>query len=191
MRLTAPRIAPVADDALTPQQTEALAVLTEPWQGLNLFRTTVRSPGGLASLLPAGAYIRSASTLPAREREIVILRIGWLCRSGYEWTQHVFMGRQAGLSKEEVAAVKAGAYAGAWRPADQALIRACDELHADQFITSATWAALGEHFDEAQVMDVVFIAGHYVTVSMITNAFGVQLDEGQRLDPELYRAGGD
>lgn len=188
MRLTVPRIAPVADDALTPQQTKTLAALAEPWRGLNLFRTTVRSPGGLASLLPAGDYIRSVSTLPEREREIVILRIGWLCRSGYEWTQHVFTGRQAGLSREEVAAVKAGADAGAWSPADQALIRACDELHADQFITGATWAALGEHFDEAQVMDVVFIAGHYVTVSMITNAFGVQLDKGQRLDPELYRA---
>ena len=187
MRLTAPRLTPLSDEALTPEQTKALATLAEPWRGLNLFRTTVRSPDGLASLLPAGDYIRSASTLPVREREIVILRIGWLCRSGYEWTQHVFMGRQAGLSKDEVAAVKAGADTAVWSPADRALIRACDELHADQFITPSTWAALGEHFDEAQVMDVVFVAGHYVTVSMITNAFGVQLDEGQRLDPELYR----
>ena len=187
MRLTAPRLAPLSDDALAPEQLEALAALAPPWRGLNLFRTTVRSPAGLASLIPAGDYIRSNATLPAREREIVVLRIGWLCGSGYEWTQHVFIGRQVGLSKEDVAAVKAGADASGWSPADRALIRACDELHADQFITAATWAALGEHFDEAGIMDVVFIAGHYVTVSMIANAFGIQLDEGQRLDPDLYR----
>jgi alkylhydroperoxidase family enzyme len=190
MRLTVPRLAPLSDDALAPEQIETLAALAEPWRGLNLFRTSVRSPGGLASLIPAGDYIRSSSILAAREREIVVLRIGWLCGSGYEWTQHVFIGRQAGLTKDEVVAVKAGADAGSWSPADRALIRACDELHADQFITAATWAALGQHFDEAEIMDVVFIAGHYVTVSMIANAFGVQLDEGQRLDPDLYRPEG-
>src|SRR5579871_1352817 len=64
MRLTAPRLPPIADDALTPEQTTALEGLAEPWRGLNLFRTAVRSPGGLASLLPAGDYIRSGSTLP-------------------------------------------------------------------------------------------------------------------------------
>jgi 4-carboxymuconolactone decarboxylase len=187
MRLNSPRIAPVADDALTSEQAVVLEALAEPWRGLNLFRTVVRSPGGLASLLPAGGYIRSVSTLPVREREIVILRIGWLCASGYEWTQHVFSGRQAGLAKDEIAAIKAGAGAPGWSAADQALIRACDELHADQFITSGAWAALRAHFDEAQAMDVVFVAGHYVTVSMITNVFGVQLDPGQRLDPDLSR----
>ena len=189
MRLTAPRLAPVPDDALTPAQIESLATLDEPWRGLNLFRTTVRSPGGLASLIPAGDYIRSGSSLAAREREIVVLRIGWLCGSGYEWTQHVFMGRQAGLTKDEVAAVKTGTDADGWSPADCAVIRACDELYADQFITAATWAALCQHFSEAEIMDVVFIAGHYVTVSMIANSFGVQLDEGQRLDSDLYRPG--
>jgi alkylhydroperoxidase family enzyme len=187
MRLNSPRIAPVADDALTREQATVLEALAEPWRGLNLFRTVVRSPGALASLLPAGDYIRSVSSLPAREREIVILRIGWLCASGYEWTQHVFSGRQAGLAKDEIAAIKAGADAPGWSAADQALIRACDELHADHFITSPTWTALLAHFDEAMAMDVVFIAGHYVTVSMITNAFGVQLDPGQRLDPDLTR----
>ena len=65
------------------------------------------------------------------------------------------------------------------------MIRASDELHADQFITDETWAALAEHFDEKQRMDVVFTVGQYTQVSMMLNSFGVQLDEGLTLDPDL------
>nr|HMP63814.1 carboxymuconolactone decarboxylase family protein [Phenylobacterium sp.] len=123
--------------------------------------------------------------LPAREREIVILRIGFLCRSGYEWTQHVPIGKQAGLTDEEVARIKLGADAPGWSAADGALIRATDELHHDQFITEPTWQALSEHFSDKQKMDLVFTAGQYTQVSMMLNSFGVQLDEGQTLDPDL------
>ena len=69
--------------------------------------------------------------------------------------------------------------------ADQALLAASDELHHDQFITDATWSALKAHFSDKQCMDVVFTAGQYTQVSMILNSFGVQLDAGQSLDPDL------
>ena len=59
------------------------------------------------------------------------------------------------------------------------------ELHASQFVSDTTWAALGGHFDDKQRMDVVFTVGQYTQVSMILNTFGVQLDEGQTLDPDL------
>ena len=59
------------------------------------------------------------------------------------------------------------------------------ELHKDQFISDATWAALGKHFTQKQCMDVVFTVGQYTQVSMILNSFGIQLDEGQTLDPDL------
>ena len=61
-----------------------------------------------------------------------------------------------------------------WSAADAALIRATDELHADQFVTDATWAELSRHFSEKQRMDVVFTAGQYTQVSMFLNSFGVQ-----------------
>ncbi len=72
-----------------------------------------------------------------------------------------------------------------WSAADAALIRAADELHADQFVTDATWKALGEHFTQKQCMDVVFTAAQYTQVSMLLNSFGVQLDAGLTLDPDL------
>ena len=183
MRLTQPRIAPLADDQLDADQKELLAPMGS--RVLNIFRTLVRAPKALRGFLGWGNYVLSRrNDLPAREREIVILRIGYLCKSGYEWTQHVAIGKREGLTDDEIMRLKAGADAG-WSPADAALIRASDELHAGQFISNATWAELGRHFTQKQQMDVVFTAGQYTQVSMILNTFGVQLDAGQTLDPDL------
>lgn len=185
MRLTTPRIAPLQDGELDADQRELLAPMLERGPALNIFRTLARAPAAAKAFLAWGNYILSRRNgLPAREREIVILRIGFLCRAGYEWTQHVPLGMRAGLTEDEVQRIKAGAEAG-WSAADAALIRAADELHHDQFITDATWAALSAHFDEKQRMDVVFTAGQYTQVSMMLNSFGVQLDPGQTLDPDL------
>ena len=65
------------------------------------------------------------------------------------------------------------------------MIQATDELHHDHFVSTPTWDALRAHFSEKQAMDVVFTAGQYTQVSMLLNTFGVQLDTGQTLDPDL------
>jgi 4-carboxymuconolactone decarboxylase len=185
MHLPKPRIAPLADsEPMTPAQGEALAAATFPGRPpLNIFRTLAREPEALKAFLAWGSYVLSKkNALSAREREMVVLRTGYLCKSGYEWTQHVEIGQRAGLSDDEIARLKTGE---GWNAADAALIRACDELHARQFITEATWSALREHFTEKQCMDVVFTAGQYTQVSMMLNTFGVQLDPGQNLDPDL------
>jgi alkylhydroperoxidase family enzyme len=184
MRLTSPRIAPVQDAELTPDQKEILEPMGE--RVLNIFRTMVQAPKAAKGFLAWGNYVLSKrNDLPAREREIVILRTGYLCRSGYEWTQHVPIGIRAGLTAPEVEAIKAGPTEPSWSAADKALLKASDELHASQFITDDTWAALKAHFSDKQCMDVVFTAGQYTQVSMILNSFGVQLDHGQTLDPDL------
>ena len=186
MHLSQPRIAPLSEADLTPDQKAALAPVSANGPPLNIFRTLAHAPAALTSFLAWGSYILSKkNALPAREREIVILRIGFLCRSGYEWTQHVALSLRTGMPQAEIDAVKAGADAPIWSPADAALIRACDDLHARQFVSDTTWAELKAHFSERQCMDVVFTAGQYTQVSMLLNSFGVQLDPGQSLDPDL------
>ncbi len=171
MRLTKPRIAPIADADLTPEQSEALEAF-RPGPVLNIFRTLAHAPKALAASTSGAAISsRGRNDLPAREREIVILRTGYLCKSGYEWTQHVRIGLAEGLTKDEIERLKAGAGAG-WSAADAALIQASDELHADQFIGDATWAELRKHFGEKACMDVVFTAGQYTQVSMMLNSSG-------------------
>jgi alkylhydroperoxidase family enzyme len=184
MRLTKPRYAPLSDAELSPEQAEALKEFG-PGPVFNIFRTLVRAPKALARFNAWGGYVLSRrNDLPPREREIVILRIGFLCKSGYEFAQHVRIGKREGLSDDEIARIKQGATAG-WSAADAALIKAADELHADQFVTDATWAELSAAFTPKQCMDAVFTAGQYTQVSMFLNTFGVQLDEGLTLDPDL------
>lgn len=184
MRLTSPRIAPLQNAELDAEQQEIVAPMGD--RVLNIFRTMIQAPKAAKGFLAWGNYVLSKKNdLPARERELVILRIGFLCKAGYEWTQHVPIGQRAGLTDDEVARIKLGADAPGWSAADQALLRASDELHHDQFIASETWAALKAHFTDKQCMDVVFTAGQYTQVSMILNTFGVQLDAGQTLDPDL------
>lgn len=118
------------------------------------------------------------STLSPREREILILRIGWLCQAEYEWGQHVIIGKAAGLTDEEIARIKLGPDAPGWDPFDALLLRATDELHKDAFISDATWNGLAKRYNRQQMMDVVFAVGQYNLVSMVLNTMGVQLDKG-------------
>jgi 4-carboxymuconolactone decarboxylase len=190
VRLSEPRIRPLSPDALTPEQAEVLGPLggggvIPAGPVLNIFRTMAHAPKALKAFLTWGNYVLSKKNdLPPREREIVILRTGFLCRSGYEWTQHAEIGRRCGLTDDEIERLKTGPAAG-WSPADAALIQASDELHHDHFVSTPTWEALLAHFSEKQAMDVVFTAGQYTQVSMLLNTFGVQLDAGQTLDPDL------
>ena len=186
MRLTKPRIPPVPPEKWTEEQREIVAPMQARGRIINIFRTMLTHPAAAKAFLTWGGYILSRkSTLPPREREIVILRTGFLCKSGYEWTQHVPIGQKAGLTDAEIARIKAGADAPGWSSADAALLRAADDLHREYFVTEPVWAELTKHFNEQQRMDVVFAVGQYTQVSMLLNSFGVQLDEGQTLDPDL------
>ncbi len=107
MRLAQPRIAPLADAELTDEQKEVL----KPFRPrvFNIFRTLARAPKALDRFNQWGSYVLSRrNDLPPREREIVILRTGFLCKSGYEWTQHAVIGKREGLTDDEIARIKRG-----------------------------------------------------------------------------------
>lgn len=185
MRLPAPRIAPLTDAELSPEAREVLAALPEYARGFNIFRTQAHKPAALSAFLAWGNYILSpANSLPARERELAILRTGYICKSGYEWAQHVVIGGQAGLNAEEIARIKQGPQAPGWSAIDAAILAACDELVRDHFVTDATWAALAPLGDEGRI-DLVYTVGQYTQVSMLLNSAGVQLDAILTPDPDL------
>ena len=191
MRLRAPRIEPVDIDRLDEEQQQALAPFTNPdnkvggGRVLNIFRTLAHAPKALNAFLGWGSYVLSRrNALPEREREMVILRTGWLCRSGYEFAQHTRIGKDCGLTDAEIARIKAGPDAEGWTNLESAMLRAADELVADHFVSDATWKALAELGDKGR-MDLVFTVGQYTQVSMILNSFGIQLEDGDRPDPDL------
>ena len=172
-RPRSPRLLPV-DPATLDDETRKYA----PPGSFNIFRTLAHHPKLLKRWSVFGNHVLSKSTLPAREREIVILRIGWRCRARYEFGQHTVIGKREGLTDAEITALTAEPDAHAWSPADRALIDAADELHDDQCIGDETWAALAQTWSDQQVLDIVFAAGQYTLVSMALNTLGVELDDG-------------
>ena len=154
---------------------------------LNIFRTLGRIPEAYQRFMPWGGYILSElNDLDPRDRELVILRTAFNWQSGYEWAQHERIGRSCGLSGMEIEGIKTGPGADHWPPRDRLLLTATDELTSDGFVSQATWAALSE-FSEKQRMDLVLTVGQYTQVAMMLNSFGVQLDPGLDLDPDLDR----
>lgn len=143
----------------------------------NIFDTLVRHPGLFRKWLPFGGKLLSGK-LPPRDRELLILRTGWLCRSAYEWGQHVLIARSVGVTDEEIDRVVEGADAEGWDQFDQTLLRAADELHDDGCISEATWAALSERYDQRQLIEVPMLVGHYHMVAFALNTLGVQREEG-------------
>src|SRR5712692_2589507 len=184
MHVTQPRVPPLPPSEWDDETRELMESLRREGSVYNIFATLARHPQLLKRWLVFGGHVLARSTLPAREREIAILRIGWLCRAEYEWGHHVAIGKQAGLSSDEIRRVAAGPDASGWDPFEAALLRAVDELHAYSFITDSTLKALAARYNTEQLLDLIFTAGQYTLVSMALNSCGVQLEEGFERFPD-------
>lgn len=173
IRPTSPRLEPLTDEEM---DAETQAVVPEG--SLNIFRTLARHPKLLKRWLVFGNHVLAKTTLPERERELVILRVGWRCGAEYEFGQHTLIARRCGVTDDEIRALTQDLGEGEWSDADRTLLVAVDELHDDQCITEQTWGALRQRWSEQQLLDLVFTVGQYTTVSMALNTLGVQRDEG-------------
>jgi 4-carboxymuconolactone decarboxylase len=174
---TGPRIAPLPPDQRDAQAQELLGDAGSPGSpASNIFTTLVRHPGLFRKWLPFGGKLL-AGKLSGRDRELLILRTGWRCRSEYEWGQHVLIARAEGLA-DEVARIKDGPDAPGWDPFDATLLRAADELHDDSTISDATWDELARRYDERQLVEVPMLVGHYHLVAYTLNSLGVQREPG-------------
>jgi alkylhydroperoxidase family enzyme len=178
MRLDKPRLEPLTESEWPPEVFQP-AGKTPP---LNIFTTLARHPDLMRRFQVFGAHVLAKSTLPARERELVILRTGFRCNSAYEFHQHTRIGLAAGLTRDEIAKLQRDA--SEWTGPDAALVRAADELHDDQMISDATWKELSARWSEQQLMDLVFAIGQYTLVSMALNTFGVQIEDGTKGFPK-------
>jgi 4-carboxymuconolactone decarboxylase len=171
-----PRVPPLSADEQAALDPEVLRLsLPGPnGQPLNIFLTLARHPDLLRKWLPFGAQLLGRSSLTARDRELVILRVGWLCRAPYEWGQHAQIASAVGLTDDEIARVATGPSAPGWDAHEAALLRAADDLHHNAKLSDATWATLSERLDTTQLIELVFLAGQYHLVSFFLNTTGVE-----------------
>jgi len=116
------------------------------------------------------------AVLHPAHRELVILRVAWRTRSGYEWNQHQRMGAAEGLSDEKLRAVREGPDAALWTPEERSMLRAVDEM-IDRFcISEETWQSLASSFNPAQLFELLFVIGGYLCLATVLNSIGLQAD---------------
>jgi alkylhydroperoxidase family enzyme len=179
-RPTAPRIEPIdLDDVTDAELRDTLAgALTHDGRPLNIFGVLGHHPKLLKRFNLLGGFILNKGLIPERERELVILRVGWNARAVYEFGQHTVIGQRCGLTDDEIAALTSSPDDHEWSPDDRALIALADDLHDDDCVSDDTWRALAARWSEAELVELLVVAGFYRLVSGFLNSAGVQLDDG-------------
>jgi alkylhydroperoxidase family enzyme len=172
------RVEPL-DPPYTPEIAEALAKWMPPdvtHEPLLLFRTLHRAPELASRMRVLGAGLLAHGRLPARDREIVIARACARAGCEYEWGVHAAaFGEAVGLSREQMRATVSGA-AEPWSPRERLLMSAVDELHDSARMSRETWDALTGHYDEAQLLELLVLAGWYRTIAQLINSLEIDLE---------------
>jgi alkylhydroperoxidase family enzyme len=171
-----PRIPPLEPKDWTPEQRKRFDPNGTGQRAANVFVTFVRNPPADRLRGPINQHILNSTTLSVRQRETLLMRIGVLCRSEYEWAAHSRLGRRAGMTDADVARIVDGPESGGGDPLEVALIRATDELYRNDRVSDETWAALAKGLDTKQLLDMLIAVGGYRATSMAINSAGVQLD---------------
>ncbi len=174
-----PRLAPITDPSEEVSELFDKAALRAPdGSPLNIFGTLAHHPALLRRWLVFATHVLAKNSLSSRDRELLILRTGWRCRSQYEFSQHALIALTCDITIDEVQRTKLAVVEGGWTVDDAALLDAADELHDQARISDDTWQTLASRLDEQQLLDVIFTVGNYHVVAFALNSCGVQLDAG-------------
>jgi alkylhydroperoxidase family enzyme len=186
--LSKPRIPPLEESKWNDDARD----LIEGWRKLNKTTGVINILATMANYSKLynrwrvfGNHVLYKSSLPIKEKEMLILRTAWLCNSKYEWAQHSLIGIRAGLREDEILRIKEGPNAEGWSSFESTLIRVADELYADSFISDSTWEELAKKYNAQELMDVVFTVGQYTLTAMVLNSLGIQLEKGMKDFPKF------
>src|SRR3954470_7986755 len=174
-RLKAPRIQPLAEAQWTDAQRQLAAKYSRTDNG---FRTLMQMPQAVDGSMPMTVYLTDESTLTPRHRAVLILRAAWLAENEPLWGAYSAQAQKWGMTAADLHRVAEGALAQAWTPTERALIRLTDELFRNSSVTDQTWKDLSGTYDVLHLVDAVETVNHFVFLSLIYNALGVQPDAG-------------
>jgi alkylhydroperoxidase family enzyme len=175
-----PRILPIANDEIDAEVRQIVdRIRASAGSGAagiipEYMRTVLKHPGIFRCQMEMGTVIFRGQ-IPARERELAVLRIGWLCRAPYEWGEHVDIAKRYGVTAEEVERVTGGSSAPGWNDHDRAILRGVEELLGEKALSDATWDALTKTWNEAQMIEFTMMVGQYVATAFIQNSLRVRL----------------
>jgi 4-carboxymuconolactone decarboxylase len=177
-----PRIDPVDEAALPPEAfqlaVEIRAALNIPEDGrmTESFLMMLNHPELFRAQMAMGIAV-AGGAIPARERELAVLRNAWICGAPYEWGEHVNIGKErCGITTEEVERCTQGSKAEGWTDHERAIMKAVEELHLDYAISDDTWAELAKTWDAKQLTEFPVLVGAYTMTAMQQNSLRYRMD---------------
>lgn len=175
-RPSSPRIVPILELNEELKEIMGGGINSPDGSPLNIFGTIAHHPRLLKRFMNFAGLFLNKGLLPAREREIVVLRVGWNCQSVYEFGQHTIIGKRVGLTMTEIESLTKDPSAHAWNAKDRNLIAMADDLCSDNCVSENTWQRLTTDWKQDELIELVMVAGTYRLVSGFLNTMGVALD---------------
>ena len=170
-----PRIPPQPEELWTDEVRAQLCKGTPDGQPREspFMRTLAWNPRLYTRWAPFAGTLLARGTLPARDREVAVLRTLWLTQCGYEWAQHVDLAHQEGLTEGDIESIAYGSkreYDDPLEEHDRTLLGAVDELHDSGRISDNTWDQLARVYSEAQLIELVMLVGNYHLIAWVLNS---------------------
>ncbi|MGH3678540.1 MAG: carboxymuconolactone decarboxylase family protein [Mycobacterium sp.] len=147
---------------------------------LSIFQVLLRHPRVARALNDLLMSMLWEPTLDARLRELLIMRIGWLTASDYEWTQHWRIALGLGISADDLLGVRDWYTHDAFDPRERAVLAATDEVVHDGAISAKTWATCERELgpDPAVLIELVTAIGTWRMIASLLNSLEVPLEDG-------------
>jgi alkylhydroperoxidase family enzyme len=143
------------------------------------FRVVANNPGVARVAFSQLMQLLENNKFDIRLRELMIMRIGWVTGSAYEWTNHWRVATTAGIPPEDILAVRDWRNSGRLTAADKAILAATDECLAGKSISDAAWAEVTKYVTEpAEQVEFVISMGNWLSFSMLFRNLRIPLAEG-------------
>ena len=151
-------------------------LLTRP---ITLHKALVNSPAAARAFLGLGQFIRHGSRLDPRLREMAILQVGYLARTPYEWSHHIKIGRDFGVTDDDIRALIAETEGKATGLDEltRTVLRAAREITADGEPCEATFAALARHLDPERLVDLTVTIAFYNAVVRVLATLQIDVED--------------
>ncbi|MDB5415420.1 MAG: hypothetical protein JWR10_3755 [Rubritepida sp.] len=160
---------------------------------ITLHRCLVNSPGAARAFSGLGQYIRFRAKIDPRLRELAILQVGWLARSDYEWSHHVKISYDFGVTDADIEALiaESAGKPNALEPLAKLVLKGAREVYAGG-MSAQTFSALQAHFDNEQMVDLTVTAAFYCAVvrTLASLAIDVEPEYQKYLDKYPFPARG-
>lgn len=146
---------------------------------INLHRVLANNPRAARAFSGLGQYIRHRTALDPRLRELAILQVGWLARSAYEWSHHIKIGYDFGVSDADIEALIADTRGEetALEATARLVLRTAREIHDGPGVSADTFAELEGALAAAEIVDLVVTASFYCAVVRLLASLEVDVEE--------------